>query len=55
MSIAGAHSNMGDDYQTLVALRYVVRMLREPDIVSVEIDATSLTRSGKPISVDDVG
>lgn len=54
MSGAGVRSSQGDGYQTLVAMRSVVEMLHNEEIAEVEVDSTSLDRSGHPILVDDV-
>ena len=47
MSIAGIHSNRGDHYQTLIALKYALYVLSDPACEWLEIDSTTFR-------VDDV-
>ncbi|MBX3714069.1 MAG: hypothetical protein KF800_19065 [Lysobacter sp.] len=54
VSTAGVRSSRGDTYQSWVATRYVVEMISDANIKEIEIDATSLDRSGEPVLVDDV-
>lgn len=54
MSRAGVNSSIGDEYQDLVAAHWMVSMLSEPEILEIEIDATSLSPAGCPYSVDDI-
>ncbi len=39
MSIAGIHSNRGDDYQLLIALEWIMIMLPSSDYQWIEIDS----------------
>lgn len=54
MSTAGVRSSRGDAYQSWVATRYVVEMISDASLKEIEIDSTSIDRSGEPILVDDV-
>jgi len=54
MSLASVRSSRGDSYEILIALRWAVRMLHDPEIIQVAVDSTNLDGSGKPIEVDDV-
>lgn len=53
MSIPGVRSNRGDVYQTLIALDWVMHLLQDTSIRSIEVDATA-TGGGANPSVDDV-
>jgi hypothetical protein len=54
MSVAGVHSNRGDAYQTALALKWVIEMLVDAQIVWIEVDSTSLSADRKPIPLDDI-
>ncbi|MBS0298950.1 MAG: ATP-binding protein [Proteobacteria bacterium] len=54
MSFAGAQSNRGDAYQTLVAFDWALSVLSNDKYQWLEVDSTSLDANGKPIAVDDV-
>ncbi len=54
MSLASVRSCRGDSYEILIALRWAIRMLHDPDILRVAVDSTDLDPSGNPIQVDDV-
>ncbi|MFZ5522688.1 MAG: hypothetical protein ACOY9D_01210 [Pseudomonadota bacterium] len=54
MSDAGAYSNRGDDYQRAIALKWAVDMLADNDIVSMEVEVTSLGPGNKAVTVDDI-
>jgi hypothetical protein len=53
MSVAGVRSNRGDVYQTLIALGWVVQLILDADVQSIEVDATASTGAASP-PVDDV-
>lgn len=54
MSLASVRSSSGDSYEILIALRWAIRMLHDPDILRVAVDSTDLDQSGNPVQVDDV-
>jgi tetratricopeptide (TPR) repeat protein len=53
MSIAGVRSNRGDSYQTVIAIEWVVEMLLDEKIASIEVDTTEMV-GNRPASVDDI-
>jgi hypothetical protein len=53
MSLAGRRSNRGDAYQTVMAVDWAISMLADPDIESVETDATMIVGPA-PVGVDDL-
>lgn len=54
MSIAARRSHRGDEYQLAVAVHWLIRLLSDPDIVSVQVDAVSLPASPDTVDVDDI-
>ena len=54
MSIAARRSHRGDEYQLAVAVHWLIRLLSDPDIVSVQVDAISLPGSTDTVDVDDI-
>jgi hypothetical protein len=54
MSKAGVESNIGDEYQNLIAAYWTARMLIVPEINFIEVDSTSLSENGQPYFVDDI-
>lgn len=54
MSIAARRSHRGDEYQLAVAVHWLIRMLSDPGIVSVQVDAVSLPASPETVDVDDI-
>jgi hypothetical protein len=54
MSLASARSSGGDSYEILIALRWAIQLLHNPDFLRVAVDSTDLDPSGQPIEVDDV-
>jgi len=54
MSIDGVRSSQGDSFQTLIATRYAVEMIHNGQLVSIEVDSTSLDSTGNPIVIDDI-
>lgn len=54
MSIAARRSHRGDDYQLVVAVHWLIQLLSEPGIVSVQVDAISLPASPDTVDVDDI-
>lgn len=54
MSIAARRSHRGDEYQLAVAVHWLTRLLSDPGIVSVQVDAVSLPASPETVDVDDI-
>lgn len=54
MSIAARRSHRGDEYQIAVAAQWVIQLLCDARIASVQIDAVSLPESPDTVDVDDV-
>ena len=55
MSRAGTKSNQGDDYQRLVALHWLIRLINDDDGISyIQVESNGLPDIDEKISVDDV-
>lgn len=55
MSRAGTKSNQGDDYQRLVALHWLIRLINDDDGISyIQAESNGLPDIDEKISVDDV-
>lgn len=54
MSLAGIHSNRGDNYQALVAFDWTLSILSGDNYHSLEVDSAALDSGNSQISVDDV-
>ena len=54
MSLAGTRSSRGDIYQVCVAMDWAIQMLKDPDLVWMELDSTRVIAGGIPAPVDDV-
>ena len=54
MSRAGTKSNQGDDYQLLVALHWLVRILVDDEIDYIQAESNGLPGVEEKVSVDDV-
>jgi len=55
MSRAGTKSNQEDDYQHLVALHWLIRLINDEDGISyTQTESTGLPGIDEKISVDDV-
>jgi len=54
MSIAARRSHRGDEYQLAVAVHWLIRLLSDSGIVSVQVDAVSLPASPEAVDVDDI-
>jgi hypothetical protein len=54
MSIAARRSHRGDEYQLAVAVHWLIRLLADPDVTSVQVDAVSLPSSPDNVDVDDI-
>ena len=54
MSRAGTKSSQGDDYQILVALHWLIRLLGDEDIDCIQAESNGLPGIDEKVSVDDV-
>lgn len=54
MSLAGTRSSRGDTYQVCVAMDWAIRMIKDPDLVWMELDSTRVISGGIPVPVDDI-
>lgn len=60
MSLAGRRSTLGDEYQLCIALHWLIQLLNDPTIKSLQVNSTGIPDStGRPyqdlkITVDDV-
>jgi len=54
MSRAGTKSNQGDDYQLLVALHWLIRILVDDEINYIQAESNGLPSIDEKVSVDDV-
>jgi len=54
MRRAGTKSNQGDDYQLLVALHWLIRILVDDDIDYIQAESNGLPSIKEKVSVDDV-
>ena len=54
MSRAGTKSNQGDDYQLLVALHWLVRILVDDEIDYIQAESNGLPGVEEKVSVDGV-
>ncbi|MEB3218379.1 MAG: ATP-binding protein [Nostocales cyanobacterium 94392] len=54
MSIAGKKSSLGDEYQLRIALHWLIRMLEEDTIESIQVNSTGLPGENSSVTVDDI-
>jgi hypothetical protein len=54
MSVPGVSAQRGYQFQDYVALYYVLELLRNSDLLSVEVESTGLSESEHELHVDDV-
>lgn len=54
MSIAGKRSNQGDEYQLRVALHWLIRLLEDDSICSIQGDSTGIPGQDFLVAVDDI-
>jgi ATPase family associated with various cellular activities (AAA) len=54
MSIAGRRSSLGDEYQLRVALHWLIRLLEDDTIESIQVDSTGLPGEDSSVTVDDI-
>lgn len=54
MSIAGRRSSLGDEYQLRVALHWLIRLLEDNTIESIQVDSTGLPGENSSVTVDDI-
>ncbi|HEY9295768.1 MAG TPA: hypothetical protein VIQ31_05240, partial [Phormidium sp.] len=54
MSIAGKRSSLGDEYQLRVALHWLIRLLEDNTIQSIQVNSTGLPGEDSSVTVDDI-
>ncbi|BCL39679.1 NACHT domain-containing protein [Nostoc sp. MS1] len=54
MSVAGKRSSLGDEYQLRVALHWLIRLIKDESIESIQVNSTGLLGEDSAISVDDI-
>jgi hypothetical protein len=54
MSIAGRRSSLGDEYQLCVALHWLIQLLEDDTIESIQVDSTGLPGEHSSVTVDDI-
>lgn len=54
MSLAGKRSTQGDEYQLRVALHWLISMLEDDSIYSIQVDSTGIPGQDFSVTVDDV-
>jgi hypothetical protein len=54
MSIAGRRSSLGDEYQLRVALHWLIRLLEDSTIESIQVNSTGLAGESSSVTVDDI-
>lgn len=54
MSISARRSHRGDEYQITVAVHWIIKLLLDETILSVQVDAVALPSEADLINVDDI-
>ncbi len=54
MSIAGKKSSLGDEYQLRVALHWLIKLLEDDAIESIQVNSTGLLGENSSVTVDDI-
>lgn len=54
MSIAGKRSSLGDEYQLRVALHWLIRLLEDDNIESIQVNSTGIPGENSSVTVDDI-
>ncbi len=54
MSRAGTKSNQGDNYQRLVAMHWLIRLLNDDEIDFIQAESNGIPDIDEKISVDDI-
>ena len=54
MSIAGKKSSLGDEYQLRIALHWLIRMLEDDTIESIQVNSTGIPGENSSVTVDDI-
>jgi len=54
MSIAGKRSSLGDEYQLRVALHWLIQLLKDNTIQSIQVNSTGLPGEDFSVTVDDI-
>lgn len=54
MSIAGRRSSLGDEYQLRIALHWLIRLLEDHTMESIQVDSTGIPGENSSVTVDDI-
>jgi len=54
MSLAGKRSSLGDEYQLLIALHWLIRLLEDDIIESIQVNSTGIPGEYSSVTVDDI-
>src|SRR4028118_1441066 len=54
MSSAGKRSSVGDEYQLRVALHWLIRLLEDNTIQSIQVNSTGVPGEDSSVTVDDI-
>ena len=54
MSLAGKRSSLGDEYQLRVALHWLIRLLENDTIESIQVNSTGIPGEYSSVTVDDI-
>jgi len=54
MSLAGKRSSLGDEYQLRVALHWLIRLLEDDTIESIQVNSTGIPGEYSSVTVDDI-
>ncbi|MBD1864233.1 MULTISPECIES: ATP-binding protein [Trichocoleus] len=54
MSLAGKRSSQGDEYQLRIALHWLIRLLEDNSIQSIQVNSTGIPGMDFPVTVDDI-
>ena len=54
MSSAGKRSSLGDEYQLRVALHWLIRLLEDNTIQSIQVNSTGVPGENSSVTVDDI-
>lgn len=54
MNKAGTYSNQGDDYQRAIAINWIIELLTNDEIESVQVESNGLSGGNRKVTVDDI-
>jgi hypothetical protein len=54
MSLAGKKSSVGDEYQLRVALQWLIRLLEDNTIQSIQVNSRGVPGEDSSVTVDDI-